>query len=223
MISKLGKCSPWLWRSWHDQHCYDQRPTMSAEWVHKIFRHISECYILSMDPKFASPDLMLVKEGESLSCGDVASWLFSLSFTGLKLQLCLVNYQYHWENIEAQLLYLQNSLVRGRQRSWAWTWTTCHGTRSAPVRGWRNEKVIIWKPMAYCLLVAIPRMARIAPWSSAPSKSTELQGKEVINSMDCKYFKCLRNLNFTCYLFWGLTLEDSPCTKPSPAPASHPP
>ena len=134
-----------------------------------------------------------------------------------------VNYQYHWENIEAQLLYLQNSLVRGRQRSWAWTWTTCHGTRSAPVRGWRNEKVIIWKPMAYCLLVAIPRMARIAPWSSAPSKSTELQGKEVINSMDCKYFKCLRNLNFTCYLFWGLTLEDSPCTKPSPAPASNPP
>ena len=49
------------------------------------------------------------------------------------------------------------------------------------------------------------------------------QLKEVIISMDCKYFKCLRNLNFTCYLFWGLTLEDSPCTKPSPAPASHPP
>ena len=42
---------------------------MSAERVHKIFHHISddECYILGMDPKFASPDWMLVKEGESLS------------------------------------------------------------------------------------------------------------------------------------------------------------
>ena len=92
---------------------------LSAERVHKIFRHISdkECYNLGMNPKFAIPDWMLVKEGESLSCGDVASWLFSLSFTELKLQPRLVNYQYHWENIEAQLLYLLFSLVRGRQRS----------------------------------------------------------------------------------------------------------
>ena len=43
-----------------------------AERVHKIFRHISDkeclastqCYNLGMDPKFASPDWMLVKEGE---------------------------------------------------------------------------------------------------------------------------------------------------------------
>ena len=35
---------------------------MSAERVHKIFRHIldEECYILGMDPKFASLDWMLV-------------------------------------------------------------------------------------------------------------------------------------------------------------------
>ena len=75
MISKLGKCSPWLWRSWHDQHCYDPRPTMSAEWVHKIFRHISdeEFYILG-DPKFASPDWMLVSHWVTeLVCGNDAS------------------------------------------------------------------------------------------------------------------------------------------------------
>ena len=42
---------------------------LSAERVHKIFRHISdkECYNLGMNPKFAIPDWMLVKEGESLS------------------------------------------------------------------------------------------------------------------------------------------------------------
>ena len=104
---------------WEENISQEKKPSLAAERVHKIFRHISDeaCYILGMDPKFASPDWMLVKEGESLSCGDVASWLFSLSFTELKLQPRLVNYQYHWENIEAQLLYLLFSLVRGRQRS----------------------------------------------------------------------------------------------------------
>ena len=48
---------------------YSWKPMLSAERVHKIFRHISdkECYNLGMDPKFAIPDWMLVKEGESLS------------------------------------------------------------------------------------------------------------------------------------------------------------
>ena len=90
---------------------------MSAERVHKIFRHISdeECYILGMDTKFASPDWMLVKEGESLSCGYVASWLFSLSFTGLKLQPRLVNYQYHWENKFNYYICRSSSCVADRE------------------------------------------------------------------------------------------------------------
>ena len=68
-----------------------------------------------MDPKFAIPDWMLVKEGESLSCGDVASWLFSLSFTELKLQPRLVNYQYHWENKFNYYICRSSSCVADRE------------------------------------------------------------------------------------------------------------
>ena len=222
MISKLGKCSPWLWRSWHDQHCYDPRPTMSAEWVHKIFRHISdeECYILG-DPKFARPDWMLVSHWISLwQCCLIVVFIIihraQAAASPCKLSISLGKY---WSSIvifaefprvwQTEKLSLDLDNLPRHQVS------SCKRMEE-----WEGYHMKTYGLLSSC---AIPRMARIAPWSSAPSKSTELQGKEVINSMDCKYFKCLRNLNFTCYLFWGLTLEDSPCTKPSPAPASHPP
>ena len=43
---------------WEENISQEKKPSLAAERVHKIFRHISDeaCYILGMDPKFASPD-----------------------------------------------------------------------------------------------------------------------------------------------------------------------
>ena len=43
---------------WEENISQEKKPSLAAERVHTIFRHISDeaCYILGMDPKFASPD-----------------------------------------------------------------------------------------------------------------------------------------------------------------------
>ena len=47
---------------WEENISQEKKPSLAAERVHTIFRHISDeaCYILGMDPKFASLDWMLV-------------------------------------------------------------------------------------------------------------------------------------------------------------------
>ena len=152
-----------------------------------------------------------------------------------------VNYQYHWENIEAQLLYFQRSLLRGRQRSWAWTWTTCrglaplhHAAAAAKIASPSQPGVqappprvqySIWWPLPILILSSwdtlghskLHEKKRRWPWWRI--WKSQLNNKEVFIAMD--YInKCLIILKLTCYSVWGLRPEDSPCTMPSPAPAS---
>ena len=74
--------------------------------------------------------------------------------------------------------------------------------RSDPARGWRNEKVnkSIRRSMADGLLSACgeTKNGKNSAVKLGPPQR-QLNSKEVIISMDCKYFKYLRNLKLTCY------------------------